>query len=99
MSPRNQYDEMSTARLTWVVLDRLVPPGDEDRARASLIARDPGLASRVATGVLSPSEAIDELRRRQDGYGTGSRAAAVRTLSVLVAVLLILAGLAAALLH
>ena len=53
----------------------------------------------MATGVLSPSEAIDELRRRQDGYGTGSRAAAVRTLSVLVAVLLILGGLATALLH
>jgi len=90
---------MTTARLTWVVLDRLVPSDDEAAARAALIARDPELASRVATGVLSPAEAIDELRRRQDGYGTGSPAAAVRTLSVLVAVLLILGGLAAALLH
>jgi hypothetical protein len=93
-----QYDEMSTARLTWVVLDRLVPPDDEAAARAALIARDHQLATRVATGVLSPSEAIDELRRRNGRYGPSDRTAAVPVLAALVAVLLVL-GLAAALLH
>jgi hypothetical protein len=99
VSPQGNYDEMSTARLTWVVLDRLVPPDDEAVARAALIARDPELATRVAVGTVSEAEAIDELRRRQGGYRPAGDAAAVRMLSVLVAVLLILAGLAVALRH
>ena len=90
---------MTTARLTWVVLDRLVPPDDEATARAALIARDADLSNRVATGVLTPAQAIDELRRRQSRYGPASEETAVRTLAVLVAVLLVLGGLAAALVH
>ena len=93
------YDEMTTARLTWVVLDRLVPPDDEAAARAALIARDRDLANRVATGMLTPSEAIDEFRRRQPHYGPAGPDTAIRTLAGLVAVLLVLGGLAAALLH
>jgi len=90
---------MSTARLTWVVLDRLVPPDDEAAARRALIDRDPELAIGVATGVLSEVEAIETLRRRQGVYGPDGPAAAVRTLAVLVALLLVFGGLAAALLH
>ncbi|HEY4410983.1 MAG TPA: hypothetical protein VGO87_13975 [Acidimicrobiia bacterium] len=90
---------MSTARLTWVVLDRLVPSDDEAAARAALIARDPELAIGVATGAVSEDEAIETLRRRQGGYRPAGDAAAVRMLAVLVAVLLVLAVLAAALVH
>jgi hypothetical protein len=91
---------MSTARLTWVVLDELVPDDDEAAARTALIARDRELASRVAIGRLTPSEAIDELRRRQGRYGPSSAPApAVRTLAVLVALLLVLGGLSALLLR
>ena len=63
------YDEMSTARLTWVVLDRLVPPDDEPEARAALIARDPELRSLVLRGVLSEDEALEALRTREGRYG------------------------------
>jgi len=90
---------MTTARLTWVVLDRLVPPDDEAVARAALIARDPELVTRVAIGALSEAEAIEILRSRQGRYRPAGDAAALRMLSVLVAVLLLLAGLAVALLH
>jgi hypothetical protein len=67
-SQRN-YDEMSIARLTWVVLDRLVPLEDEAVARAALIARDPELHSLVGRGVLSEDQAIETLRLRQSRYG------------------------------
>jgi hypothetical protein len=63
------YDEMSTARLTWVVLDRLVPSDEVAEARAALIARDPELQSLVAQGVMSDTEAIAALRGRQTRYG------------------------------
>ena len=63
------YDEMTTARLTWVVLDRLVPSGEEAAARAALIARDPELHSRVTQGSLSEDEALAILRARQIRYG------------------------------
>jgi len=99
LSPHGNYEEMSTARLTWVVLDRLVPPDDEPAARAALIARDRELAISVATGVLSEDEAIETLRRRHGVYGPAAPAPAVRTLAVLVALLLVLGSLAAALLH
>ncbi|HKY76952.1 MAG TPA: hypothetical protein VJS45_12475 [Acidimicrobiia bacterium] len=67
-SHRN-YDEMSTARLTWVVLDRLVPPDDESVATAALIARDPELHSLVNQGMLTEHEALEKLRTRQARYG------------------------------
>jgi hypothetical protein len=63
------YDEMSTARLTWLVLDRLVPTDQEAYARAALIARDPELQSLVRQGILSDQEAVDALRARQRRYG------------------------------
>ena len=66
---RRNYDEMTTARLTWVVLDRLVPTEEEAAARAALIARDPELQSLVTQGKLSEDEAIAALRARQRRYG------------------------------
>ena len=63
------YDEMSTARLTWLVLDRLVPSDEEAAARAALIARDPQLRSLVVQGTLSEDDALDALRARQTRYG------------------------------
>jgi hypothetical protein len=68
------YDEMSTARLTWVVLDRLVPGDEVSAARAALIARDPELESLVAQGVMSEIEAVEALRSRQSRYGSSGRA-------------------------
>ena len=59
------YDEMSTARLTWVVLDRLVPPDDEAIARAALIARDPELQSLVTQGTITEDQAIATIRARE----------------------------------
>jgi hypothetical protein len=59
------YDEMSTARLTWLVLDRLVPSDEEAAARAALIARDPELHSLVTQGTLSEDDALEALRARQ----------------------------------
>jgi hypothetical protein len=56
---------MSTARLTWVVLDRLVPPDDEATARAALIARDPELQSMVTQGILTEDQAIATIRVRE----------------------------------
>ena len=67
-SHRN-YDEMSTARLAWVVLDRLVPPDDESVATAALIARDPELHSLVNQGMLTEHEALEKLRTRHSRYG------------------------------
>jgi hypothetical protein len=63
------YDEMSTARLTWVVLDRLVPSDEVAAARRALIARDPELQSLVVQGVMSETEAIEALRSRQTRFG------------------------------
>jgi hypothetical protein len=63
------YDEMTTARLTWVVLDRLVPTDEVADAKAALIARDPELQSLVAQGVMSVNEAVEALRSRQSRYG------------------------------
>ncbi|HVW33451.1 MAG TPA: hypothetical protein VHL53_13000 [Acidimicrobiia bacterium] len=63
------YDEMSTARLTWVVLDRLVPPDEEPAARQALIARDPELHSLVRRGIMTEADALETLRLRQRRYG------------------------------
>lgn len=70
VSPQGHYDEMSTARLTWLVLDRLVPAGEEVDARAALIARDPDLQAQVTQGLLSEDGALEILRSRQFRYGT-----------------------------
>jgi len=59
---------MSTDRLTWVVLDRLVPTDDEARARAALISRDQELQRLVDIGALSQEQAIATLRARQLRY-------------------------------
>ena len=59
------YDEMSTARLTWLVLDRLVPSEEEAYARAELIARDPELQTLVERGVVTEDQAIATLRARE----------------------------------
>jgi len=56
---------MNTDRLTWVVLDRLVPTDEEACARAALIARDPELQRLVDIGALSQEQAIATLRARQ----------------------------------
>ena len=77
------YDEMSTARLTWVVLDRLVPPDDEPAARAALIARDPELRSLVVRGVLSEDEAIAALRDRQPRHRDADRSVVWMAVTVL----------------
>ena len=63
------YDEMSTARLTWLVLDRLVPSDEEAAARTALIARDPQLRSLVVQGTLSEDDALEALRARHTRYG------------------------------
>jgi hypothetical protein len=63
--PHGQYEEMSTARLTWVVLDRLVPADEESIARAALIARDPELQSMVSQGILTEDQAIATIRVRE----------------------------------
>ena len=59
------YDELSTARLTWLVLDRLVPDGEEEKARAALIARDAELHNLVELGVITQEQAIATLRARE----------------------------------
>ena len=63
------YDEMSTARLTWLVLDRLVPAHEEAYARAALVARDPELHSLLSQGIISEHQAIETIRSRQLRYG------------------------------
>ena len=64
------YDELTTARLTWVVLDRLVPTEDEAAARTALIARDPELRSLVSQGIMSEREALEAIRASQRRYGS-----------------------------
>lgn len=59
---------MSTDRLTWVVLDRLVPTDEESLARAALIARDAELQRLVDIGALTQEQAIATLRARQLRY-------------------------------
>jgi hypothetical protein len=59
------YDEMSTARLTWLVLDQLVPVGEEANARAALISRDPELHALVTRGDITEDQAIATLRARE----------------------------------
>ncbi len=59
------YEEMSTARLTWVVLDRLAPPDEEAIARAALIARDPQLQNLVTQGTITEAQAIATIRARE----------------------------------
>jgi len=88
------YDEMSTARLTWVVLDRLVPPDDEPAARAALIARDPELRSLVVRGVLSEDEAIAALRHRQARHRDPDRSVVWMAPAAVLLLLLVLAWLA-----
>ena len=70
---------MSTARLTWLVLDRLVPTDDEAYARAALIARDPELRSLVSRGVITEAQAVETLRLRQTRYGRYESAIADRS--------------------
>jgi hypothetical protein len=59
------YDDMSTARLTWLVLDRLIPVDEEAYARAVLIARDPELHALFERGLISEDQAIATLRARE----------------------------------
>jgi hypothetical protein len=63
------YDEMSTARLKWLVLDRIVPRDEEAYARAALIARDPEIQSLVHQGILTEDEALEAIRTGQNRYG------------------------------
>jgi hypothetical protein len=63
------YDEMSTARLKWLVLDRIVPRDEEAYARAALIARHPEIQSRVNQGILSEEQALEAIRAGQTRYG------------------------------
>ena len=63
------YDEMSTARLRWLVLDRIVPKDEEAYARAALIARDPEIQSLVNQGILTEEQAVEAIRTRQTRYG------------------------------
>ena len=59
------YAEMSTARLTWLVLDRLVPVDEELYARAELISRDPELQALLDRGHITEDQAIATLRARE----------------------------------
>jgi hypothetical protein len=63
------YDEMSTARLKWLVLDRIVPTDEEAYARAALIARDPEIQSLVSQGLMSEEQALEMIRTGQTRYG------------------------------
>jgi hypothetical protein len=63
------YDEMSTARLRWLVLDRIVPRDEEAYARAALIARDPEIQSLVNQGLMTEDEALEKIRTGQTRYG------------------------------
>jgi len=84
------YDELDTARLTWVVVDRLVPPGDEPAARAALIARDPELRSLVLRGVLSEDEAVEIFAERRGRRPARRRLTPAVVLLVLLALWLVL---------
>jgi hypothetical protein len=63
------YDEMSTARLKWLVLDRIVPPDEEVHARAALIARDREIQSLVNQGLMTEEQAVEAIRTGQTRYG------------------------------
>ena len=63
------YDEMSTARLKWLVLDRIVPRDEEAYARAVLIARDPQIQSLVNQGLMTEEQAVEAIRTGQSRYG------------------------------
>ena len=63
------YDEMSTARLKWLVLDRIVPRDEEAYAKAALIARDPEIQSLVNQGLMSEEQALEIIRTGQTRYG------------------------------
>ena len=63
------YDEMSTARLKWLVLDRIVPKDEAAYARAALIARDPEIQSLVNQGLMTEEQAVEAIRTRQTRYG------------------------------
>ena len=60
---------MSTARLRWLVLDRIVPTDEEAYARAALIARDPEIQSLVTQGILTEDQAVEAIRTGQTRYG------------------------------
>ena len=84
------YDEMSTARLTWVVLDRLVPIDEEPYARAALIARDPELHSLVDQGTITEDQAIATLRAREFRYRDPDRSVIwMRSVAAAIAVVLL----------
>jgi hypothetical protein len=59
------YEEMSTARLRWLVLDRLVPVDEEAYARAELISRDAELQALLEGGRITEDQAIATLRARE----------------------------------
>ena len=63
------YDEMSTARLKWLVLDRIVPKDEEAYARGALIARDPEIQSLVNQGLITEEQALNTIRTAQTRYG------------------------------
>jgi hypothetical protein len=63
------YDEMSTARLKWLVLDRIVPRDEEAYARAALIARDPEIQSLVNQGLMTEEQAVEAIKTGQTRYG------------------------------
>lgn len=63
------YDEMSTARLKWLVLDRIVPRDEAAYARAALIARDPEIQSLVNQGLITEEQAVEAIRTGQTRYG------------------------------
>jgi hypothetical protein len=63
------YDEMSTARLKWLVLDRIVPKDEEAYARAALIARNPEIQSLVNQGLMTEEQAVEAIRTGQTRYG------------------------------
>jgi hypothetical protein len=60
---------MSTARLRWLVLDRIIPRDEEAYARAALIARDPEIQSLVNQGLMSEEQALEAIRTGQTRYG------------------------------
>jgi hypothetical protein len=92
------YDEMSTARLTWVVLDRLVPREDVSAAKAALIARDPELENLVFQGVMSEDEAIAALRARQPRHRDPVPDRSLLRMTAVILVVLFLSWLAVGLL-
>ena len=63
------YDEMSTARLKWLVLDRIVPKDEAAYARAALIARDPEIQSLVHQGLMTEEQAVAAIKTGQTRYG------------------------------